>query len=309
MNFKDKRIIVFGCQQIAVDCINNIIKAGGQIVALVTYELPLDKVYGYASVYEIAKKYKIPIYEPDKIDKKFIKQIEEINPDLILSVYYRKIFPKALIKIPKLGCVNIHPSLLPYYRGPIPTFWALLNGESKCGVTVHYIDEGIDTGPIIEQKEIIIKDSYSGFDLNNKAMKVGHKLLMKNINNILYNRAKTKKQKRNIGSYYGKFNNNLRFINWYKSSKDIYNQVRLLTKPYMGCLTGVLNKDLIIWKIKMVKNNTHPIVASPGKILKLYKNGSFLVSTTDGSLRVTDYEIIKNDRNKNYYIRGGRRLC
>ena len=187
MNIKNKKIIVFGCQQIAVDCIDNIVKKGGQIAAIVTYELPMDKVYGYASVYDIAKKYKIPIYEPEKINKQFIAQVKRIKPDLILSIYYRKILPKTLIEIPKLGCVNIHPSLLPYYRGPIPTVWALLNGESKIGVTIHYIDEGIDTGPIIDQKELIIKDSYTGFDLNNKIMREGYKLLMKNLKAILDN--------------------------------------------------------------------------------------------------------------------------
>ena len=309
MNIKNKKIIVFGCQQIAVDCIDNIVKKGGQIAAIVTYELPMDKVYGYASVYDIAKKYKIPIYEPEKINKQFIAQVKRIKPDLILSIYYRKILPKTLIEIPKLGCVNIHPSLLPYYRGPIPTVWALLNGESKIGVTIHYIDEGIDTGPIIDQKELIIKDSYTGFDLNNKIMREGYKLLMKNLKAILDNKVKARKQDKNVGSYYGKFNNAARLINWYKSSKDVYNQVRLFTKPYMGALASVLDKDLIIWQARLVKKNSHPIVASPGKILKVNKEGSFLVSTTNGCLKIIKYEIIKRDHNKNYYIKKGARLC
>ncbi len=307
MNFKNKKIIVFGCQQIAVDCIRDIIKMGGQIVAIITYELPLDKVYGYASVRDIAKKNKIPLYELEKIDEKFINIIKEINPDLILSIYYRKIFPKELIKIPKLGCVNIHPSFLPYYRGPIPTFWALLNGESECGVTIHYIDEGIDTGPIIDQEKISIKDYYTGFILNNKAMKVGHKMLMKNIKKILSGKIKAKPQRKNSGSYYGPFDNRLRLIDRYKSSKGIYDQIRTMTKPYMGCLSTILNKDLIIWKAKMVNSKTHTVI-KPGKILKVYKNGGFLVSTTDGCVKITDYEILKTKRNKNYYIKKGRKL-
>lgn len=307
MNFNDKKIVIFGCQQIAVDCIRDILKMGISIAAVVTYELPTDKVYGYASVYDIAQKNNITIYEPEKLNKNFINTIKKIKPDLILSIYYRKIFPKELIKIPTLGCVNIHPGLLPYYRGPIPTFWAVLNGEKKCGVTLHYIDEGIDTGPIINQEKIIIKDNHTGFTLNNEVMMVGRKLLIKNLPAILNKKVKTKPQKRNVGSYYGKFHNSLRLINWYKKNSDIYNQIRVMTKPYMGCLTIILDKDMIVWRAKLIQNKNHTII-TPGKILKVYNNGNFLVSTSNGCIKITDYEILKSHCDNNYYIKKGRIL-
>ncbi len=274
---KNKKVIVFGCQQIAVDSMEIMLKKGIEIQAIITYELPLDKKYGYASVKELALKKKIPLYEPEKINKEFIQIIKNYNPDLILSIYYRKIFPPDLLKIPRLGCVNIHPGLLPYYRGPIPTFWALINGEKEFGVTLHYMDKGIDTGDIIAQTKIRIYDKDTGFTLNNKAMKAGTALFTRYLEKIINRSAKTKKQKKNEWSYFGKFSESLAIINWRKENRDIFNQVRASTKPFSGCLTSVLDKKIIIWKVKVL-NKKFKVIA-PGKILKVNKDRSVAVST------------------------------
>jgi len=89
--------------------------------------------------------------------KNAFEYIKEINPDLIISIFSKEIIPEEILKIPKYGCVNLHPALLPFYKGISPTFWVLANNEFRTGITLHYMDSGIDTGPIISQKEIIIK--------------------------------------------------------------------------------------------------------------------------------------------------------
>ncbi len=309
INFSAKKVIVFGAQQIAVDCIQTLIDKGVDIQAVVTYEVPLDKKYGYASVRHIAKKHDITLYEPEKLTKDFIAQIKNLAPDLIISAYYRKIFPESLIGIPRLGCVNIHPGLLPYYRGPIPTFWAMIRGEKFCGVTLHFIDKNVDTGPIIDQCKLAIKDSDTGFSLNDRAMKFGHQLFVKNIANILNNKTKAIKQPANIGSYFGKFYNELRLIDWRKSSQDIFNQVRANSRPYSGAIASTLDKDFIVWKVKPLINK-YPIT-TPGKILKILPDQSFIVSTSDGAVKITDYEFVgaKGKKVFNFYIQLGRKLC
>ena len=107
-----------------------------------TYEVLSDISRGQESIIEVAKNLKIPISSPKTISKT-IEEVKSLNPDLILSSYYRKIFPESLIKLPKLGVINIHPSYLPFYRGPVPTAWAILNAE-KFGITIHKVDKGID---------------------------------------------------------------------------------------------------------------------------------------------------------------------
>ena len=156
------KVVIFGCQQIAVDFISFLKNNNVSIPLIITYELPLDKTYGYESVIEKFSNGETEVLNPKSVNINIINKVKSINPDIIFSIYYRKILPKSLLKIPRLGCINIHPSLLPKYRGPIPTAWAIENGESEFGITIHYMDEGIDTGDILVQKEYQILENETG---------------------------------------------------------------------------------------------------------------------------------------------------
>ena len=131
------KVVVFGCQQIAVDFIAFLKSKNVTISLIVTYELPLDKTYGYESVLDKFSSDKIELINPKRVDGDLISKIKSISPDIIFSIYYRKILPNSILKIPRLGCINIHPSLLPKYRGPIPTAWAIERGEKTFGITIH----------------------------------------------------------------------------------------------------------------------------------------------------------------------------
>ena len=125
-----KNIVIFGCQQIAVDIIDFLSNRKDTKISLViTYELPLDKTYSYESVLEHCNNKKIPVINPKTVTQNVIEKIVELNPDIIFSLYYRRILPKEIINLPRMGCINIHPSALPNYRGPVPTAWAIENGE------------------------------------------------------------------------------------------------------------------------------------------------------------------------------------
>ena len=190
------KIVLFGCQQIAVDFIRFLLNQKSVNLCLViTYELPLDKTYGYESVLETFSDYKFDVLNPSRITTEIVKKISDINPDVIFSIYYRKILPKSILNLPKLGCINIHPGLLPKYRGPIPTAWSIENGEKNFGITIHLMDEGIDTGPIYVQELYPIKKNETGFELYTRAMKIGAKLLADNFNDIVKDKIPSKPQK------------------------------------------------------------------------------------------------------------------
>ena len=149
-----KKIILFGCQAISIDILRFLINQKDiEVSKVISYEVVSDISRGQESIISVARELGIQVEQPRKITSNIVNEIRNINPDLIISAYYRKIFPKELIDIPRLGIVNIHPSLLPFYRGPVPTAWAILNNESEFGITLHKVDAGIDTGDILFQSK------------------------------------------------------------------------------------------------------------------------------------------------------------
>ena len=145
---------------------------------------------------------------PPRITKSLIDRVRDINPDYIFSIYYRQILPKSLLSSAKISCINIHPSLLPQYRGPVPTAWTIENGEKEFGITIHLMDEGIDTGDILVQKKYPIIENETGFELYTRGMKLGYELLVENFNKIVNEKIPAIPQV-GIGSYFGKKKENI----------------------------------------------------------------------------------------------------
>ena len=160
------KVVFMGTPDFARESLKAIFDAGFNVLGVVTNE---DKKKGrgmklaYSPVKEFALEEHIAIYQPAKVknNQEFIEEMKELEPDVICVVAYGKILPKEILEIPKLGCINVHGSLLPKYRGAAPIQWAVLNGDKTTGITTMYMDEGMDTGDMIE-KEVVKK--YYGFD-------------------------------------------------------------------------------------------------------------------------------------------------
>ncbi len=189
MNKENTKILFMGTPDIAKESLLEIIKDGYNVVGVFTRE---DKPQGRKQILTappvkvLANEYNIPVYQPQKSLKgEWTQKIKEINPDLIVVVAYGKILPKELIEIPKLGCINLHVSLLPKYRGAAPIQWALINGDKKTGVTVMRIDEGLDTGDIISVLPIDIDENENQVELFEKVSEQGKKFLSKTILDII----------------------------------------------------------------------------------------------------------------------------
>lgn len=283
------RIVVFGNQEICIESLELLRKYDAEIALVVGCETEADMKFGYHSVSEYCKTHDIPFEQPEVLDEEFTKRIESLKPDICFSFYFRKVFKKDLIDIPPMGFINLHPSHLPQYRGPAPTMWALLNGEQKTGVTLHYIDYGVDTGDIIGQRSYEIPSDITGFALNDQGMKEGFLLIQDEMPKIL-NKTNDRTIQTDIGaSYYGQFKSVVSHINWLQKSRDIYNQVRVLTKPYAGARAKIKDQEVIIWRVALDVKPLHNAFG-PGRIMDLSADGSFMVSTVNGYLRVLDYE-------------------
>jgi methionyl-tRNA formyltransferase len=301
-----KKIVLFGCQQIAVDFMSYLETLKDvELSLVVTYELPMDKLYGYQSVVEACKSRNIDLVSSPKLEPLLHERIEEISPDMIMSVYYRRILPPNIFNIPPRGAFNIHPSFLPFYRGPVPTMWALENGEKEFGVTIHKIDQGIDTGDIAFQEKFPIFDDDTGFLLYTRAMQEGSKMLAKHFNSLLNGQCELKKQ-RGGGSYYGKYRGKSVII-WRQPAERVRNFIRARAKPFNTAHSALLNSYIFINKATVVNDEKYP-AQPPGRILDVLPDKTLIVSCAEGCLRLEEYEVyppLLDEATESLYLRRG----
>ena len=204
-------------------------------------------------VKEFALGKNIPIYQPLKVrnNAEFIEEIKAFKPDVICVVAYGKILPKEILEIPKLGCINVHGSLLPKYRGAAPIQWAVINGEKQTGITTMYMDEGMDTGDMILKEIVEIGEEETTGELWNRLAKIGGNLLLKTLELVEQGKAPREKQPENY-TLAPMLNKEMAEIKWEeKTSSEIKNLVRGLN-PIMGAYTIINDKKVKLWKVKVV---------------------------------------------------------
>ena len=247
------KIVFMGTPDFARDSLSAIYDAGHEIPAVVTVP---DKPKGRGmklipcEVKEYAVEKNIKVYQPEKLreNKEIVDILKDINPDVICVVSYGKIIPKEILKIPKYGCVNVHPSLLPQYRGSAPIQWAILNGDKETGVTTMYLDEGMDSGDIILQtKTPIDKDETSG-ELWDRLSKIGAELLVETLEKIENKTAPRIKQPKEF-TLAPMLEKSQAKIDWEsKTAEEIKNLVRGLN-PIMGAYAVLNQKKIKFWKV------------------------------------------------------------
>ena len=241
-----------GTPDFAVESLKEIVDAGYNVEAVVT-NTDKQKGRGMKTIPTPVKQYaleqKIEIYQPEKIrkNKEFIEKIKKINPDVICVVAYGKILPKEILDIPKLGCINVHGSLLPEYRGAAPIQWAVINGDKITGVTTMYMDVGMDTGDIILKKEVEIGKNETTGELWERLAKEGGKLLVETLKKIENNTVTRTKQSDNY-TMAPMLEKEIAKIDWEnKTAKQIKDLIRGLN-PIMGAYAIFNDKKIKIWK-------------------------------------------------------------
>lgn len=249
-------ILFMGTPDFAKESLEAVYNANYNIIGVVTNP---DKPKGRgmklipSPVKEFALDKNIPIYQPLKIrnNTEFIEKIKALNPDVICVVAYGKILPKEILDIPKLGCINVHGSLLPKYRGAAPIQWAVINGEKQTGITTMYMDVGMDTGDMILKETVDIRTDETTGELWEKLSKLGGKLLVDTLKLIEEGKAPREKQSNDF-TLAPMLNKEMAEINWNeKTAADIKNLVRGLN-PIMGAYTYLNDKKLKLWKVNVI---------------------------------------------------------
>jgi len=284
-----------GTPDFARDSLEAIFNTGHNVIGVVTNS---DKPKGrgmkmiFNPVKEFALEHNMLLYQPltVKNNTQFIEEIKSLNPDVICVVAYGKILPKEILDIPTYGCINVHASLLPKYRGAAPIQWAVLNGENVTGVTTMYMDEGMDTGDILLKKEVFIGEDETTGELWNRLSKIGGKLLVKTLEEI-ENGTICKVPQGNDYTMAPMILKEMAKINWKeKKSKEIKNLVRGLN-PIMGAYTMYQNKKIKLWKVEIIKNSEiEQKEELPGQILIANDKQGLYIKTIDSVIKVIEIQ-------------------
>ena len=270
-------ILFMGTPDFARDSLEAVYNAGHNILGVVTNP---DRPKGRgmklvaSPVKEFAIEKNLKIFQPEKVKKneEFISQIKDMNPDVICVVAYGKILPKEILDIPKLGCINVHGSLLPKYRGAAPIQWAVLNGDKKTGITTMYMDVGMDTGDMILKQEVEIGEDETTGELWDRLSKIGGKLLVETLKQIENGTAPREKQGEDF-SVAPMLNKEMAKIDWEnKTAQEIKNLVRGLN-PIMGAYTFLNGSKIKFWKVDIAKN-----IGYDEDNIQIFRNGTVLVS-------------------------------
>jgi methionyl-tRNA formyltransferase len=236
-----------------------------------------------------AKKYQIDYLHPVKINKpEFLEKVETYNCDLFVSMSFNQIFRKKIIDIPKFGVINCHAGKLPEYRGRNILNWVLINDEAEFGITVHYVDEGIDTGDIVKQNVYPIKDTDSYETLLNVAYVECAKILYEAIKSIQDGTAPRIKQNSETGFYCGRRGEGDEIINWNQNSRRLFNFIRAISKPGPMATTSVNEQTVRINSSRMV-DNARNYIGTNGQLLAKTEHG-FLVKTEDNFIEILEIE-------------------
>lgn len=286
-------IVFMGTPDFARESLRAIYNSGHNIIGVVTNpDRPKGRGMKLLSseVKEFALEKNLKIYQPLKIKKneEFIEEIKKLNPDIICVVAYGKLLPKKLLDIPKFGCINVHASLLPKYRGAAPIQWAVLNGDKTTGVTTMYMDAGMDTGDIILKEEIKIGEDETTGELWDRLAKIGGELLVETLQQIEKGIAPREKQGEDF-TVAPMLSKEMAKIDWdTKTAQDIKNLVRGLN-PIMGAYTYLRGKKIKFWKVAIATEKE--IVAEN---IDFIRNGTVIVSDSrDGLFIKTKEGILK----------------
>ena len=248
-----------GTPDFALESLKALYEAKYDIIGVVT-NIDKPKGRGMKMVASPVKEYAIEknlqVYQPIKVRNKpeFLEKARKLNPDLICVVAYGKILPQELLDIPKYGCVNVHGSLLPEYRGAAPIQWAVLNGDKKTGVTTMFMNAGMDTGDMILKEEVEIGEDETTGELWNRLKMIGANLLIKTVKEI-ENGTATRTKQPEEGTMAPMLSKEMAKIDWEnKTANDIKNLVRGLN-PIMGAYTFLDGKKIKFWKVQTLTEN------------------------------------------------------
>lgn len=259
------KTVVFAYQNFGCEGIEALLRNGFKIQAVFTHRDDPNENVWFRSVAETAAAHNIPVFAPDNVNHPmWIKRIKDMRPDVIFSFYYRNMLKKEVLDIAKKGCLNLHGSLLPVYRGRCPVNWVLVNGEKETGVTLHYMTPRPDDGPIVAQQRVEITDGDTAKSLNEKMVKAAAGMLDGILPQIKKGTAKSKAQTHSAATYFGGRKPEDGEIDWKQPADKVRNLVRAVTRPYPGAFSFAGDRKCLLWSVSVVERKQK---VAPGTII------------------------------------------
>ncbi len=284
------RIIFMGTPDFSVGTLEALVEAGHEVCLVVTQP---DKPKGrgkemqYTPVKEAALKYGIEVYQPRRIrEAECVEKLRQYNADIMVVIAFGQIIPKEILEMVPYGCVNVHASLLPKYRGAAPIQWSIIDGEAVTGVTTMQMDEGLDTGDMLLKTEVPITAEETGESLHDKLAKAGAALCVETLAKLQEGSIVPKKQGESPTAYAKMLDKKLGNIDWTKSAVEIERLVRGLNS-WPSAYTYWNKKVVKIWKASVTDEKSNE---QAGTVVKVEKDG-FYVQTGNGLLKVLELQI------------------
>ena len=289
-----ERIVFMGTASFSLAVLKMLIEEDYNIVGVVTQPdryVGRKKVLTMPDVKVEALKYDIPVIQPARIKEDY-QEVADLKPDLIITAAYGQIVPQAVLDIPRLGCINVHASLLPLYRGGAPVHQAIIDGQEKTGVTIMYMVKKMDAGDMIAQKETpILEDDTVGI-LYDRLSDLGAKLLKETLPDILKGTNQRIPQDENLVTYAPTLSREDERLDWNMSARQVYNKVRG-TNPWPGSYTTYQGKTVKIWagQVHQCENAMkHHAHQDNGTIVKIFKD-AIGVKVNDGVYLITELQL------------------
>lgn len=299
------RIVFMGTPDFAVPGLKALLNAGHEVAGVVTQP---DRPKGRGQkltaspVKAAALEAGLNVLQPERIKTpEFIASLKQLSPQLIAVAAFGQLLSGEILELPEYGCINVHASLLPKYRGAAPIHWAVIDGERETGITIMQMDRGLDTGDIILTGKIPVLPEDTTGTVHDKLAELGAQLLVKAIDDISNNKSQRLVQEHGAASYAPLLTKEIEKINWAKSSVEIFNLIRGLN-PWPGAYTLIGDKVLKVWAARActIDRIPGPIPElssyRPGEILGPIPEVGFAVSTGNGCLALTEVQLQGNRR-------------
>ena len=295
------RVIFMGTPDFAVPCLARLVEIS-DVVAVVTQP---DRPKGRGQkllpppVKAFAQEHGIAVYQPVRVKAPdFVDVLRGLAPDLIVVVAFGQILSKEILSLPPLGCINVHASLLPRYRGAAPMQWAIMRGEKETGVTTMFMDEGLDTGDMLVRETLPITQAMTAAELHDAMMKLGADVLEKTLFSLSEGTLKRTPQDDALSTYAPLLDKEVGRIDWKKSAQEIHDLVRGLNS-WPGAYTMLEGQKFKIWRTRLAEGT-----AEPGEIVSVTKQG-LLVGTGEGMLEILELQApSKKKMAAGDYVRG-----
>ncbi len=280
---KANKLIICAYHNLGCRCIEELLRQGVEIALIFTHEdSPTEEIW-FDSVADLAERHGIPCLKSDINAPENVERLRDISPAFLFSFYYRNMIKPAVLGIPAHGALNLHGSYLPKYRGRVPVNWAVINGETETGATLHYMVDKPDAGDIVDQEKVEIAFTDTALDVFHKVTAAAVAVVSRSWPLLREGKAGRVRMKLTEGSYFGGRKPEDGRIDWNRSAVEIYNLVRGVTHPYPGAFTHLDGKKVTVWSARPVDGQ--------GKSGCILSYSPMMVGTGSGLIEVISLQI------------------